>query len=129
MAELWQALGQLFTSLGNVLAGWQPYLAAIVLLIAWIAWWLWGVNWPRAWAFLAEGAWVPLVLLMIVAALVWSRIAPWTRFNFWGQLGGVTLLVLLALFCGWLQGVMHWMPTDVPLEPPAVGHDHGHGHP
>jgi hypothetical protein len=128
VAEFWQALGQLLTSVGNLLEGLGPYLAGIVLLVVWIAWWLWGVNWSRAWPFLAQGAWVPLVLLVIVAALVWSEIAPLPMLNFWAHLGGVTGLVLLALFCGWLQGVMHWTPTEMALEPPADHHDHGHGH-
>src|SRR5262245_52782375 len=64
------------------------------LVIAWVAWWLWGVNWKNAWARLREGAWAPLVLLMILIALVWSRISPGDlQFlgllnipNFWAQL-------------------------------------------
>src|SRR5216683_3013877 len=47
-----------------------------LLLTAWLAWWLWGVNWKQAWAVLAQGAWLPVLLLMIVGALVWSQISP-----------------------------------------------------
>jgi hypothetical protein len=109
-----------------------------VLFIVWIAWWLWGVNWKRGWAFLGQGAWAPLVLLMLVSALVWSRIAPGrcdclgivSVPNFLWQLGYVSMLVAIALFCGWLQGVFHWSPAEINLEPPLHGHgghDHGHG--
>ena len=105
-----------------------------VLFIVWIAWWLWGVNWKRAWAFLGQGAWAPFVLLMIVSALVWSRIAPSSGNclgfmivpNFWWQLGYIGMLVAVMFFCGWLQAVMHWAPADINLEPPAHGHGHRH---
>src|SRR5262245_49954068 len=113
--------------------GW-PY----VLLLVWIAWWLWGVNWKRAWAFLGQGAWAPLLLLMVVSALAWSRIAPGSCLllgfipvpNFWCQLGYVGMLVALMFFCGWLQNVFQWAPADINLDPPPVARedDHGHGH-
>jgi hypothetical protein len=107
-----------------------------LLLIAWLAWWLGGVNWNTAWAVLAEGAWLPVILIMIVGALVWSQIAPSdcaclgfiTVPNFWWQLGGVSLLVAITLFCGWLQGVFGWTPVAVSLEPPEPTAEHGHAH-
>ena len=108
-----------------------------LLLIPWLAWWLWGVNWKRAWAVLAQGAWLPLLLLVIVTALVWSQMAPSDCTclgfvavpNFWWQLGGVSLLVAITLLCGWLQGVFDWTPAEVSLEPPeapAMHHEHEH---
>src|SRR5437763_1131546 len=83
-----------------------------------------------AWPVLAEGAWVPVVLLMLVGALAWSRISPGpctclgfvTLPNFWWQLGAVGGLVALALFCGWLQGLLGWAPEEVNLEPPSAPH-------
>jgi hypothetical protein len=108
------------------------------LLIAWVAWWLWGVNWNKAWAVLARGGWVPVALLTVIAAAAWSAMAPSTYdfldlfliANFWWQLAAVTLVVLLALFCGWLQGVLGWAPAEINLDPPAPAHhDHAHGHP
>src|SRR5262245_10432962 len=77
------------------------------LRIAWLAWWLFGVNWQRTWNYLAQGAWAPVVLLMLVAALVWSRVSPG---NFWGQVGMISLVVGLTLFCGWLQLQFRWTP-------------------
>ena len=107
------------------------------LLLAWLAWWLWAVDWKKTWSFLGRGAWAPLVLLLLISALVWSRLAPSecdclgfvTVPNFWWQLGSVGLLAALTLFCGWLQGLMNWAPAEISLDPPAaVAHDHGHGH-
>jgi hypothetical protein len=108
-----------------------------LLLIAWLAWWLWGVNWKNVWPVLAEGAWLPVLLIMIVAALVWSEIAPSdctclgfvTVPNFWWQLGGVGLLAAITLLCGWLQAVFGWSPAEVSLAPtaaPVLEHEHGH---
>ena len=80
----------------------------------------------------------PLTVLAVAGALVWSQIAPstyalfglFTVPNFWWQLGGVGLLVLLTLFCGFVQGAYNWSPAEVEIEPPAEdhGHDHGHSH-
>ena len=108
-----------------------------LLLIPWLAWWLWGVNWKSVWPVLAEGAWLPVLLIMIVTALVWSEIAPSdcgclgfvTIPNFWWQLGGVGLLAAVTLLCGWLQTAFGWSPAEVSLEPttaPALEHEHGH---
>jgi hypothetical protein len=125
--ELPEGLARVFTTLLHLLPGGL-----------WCAWWLWAVNWKKAWPVLAEGAWAPVVLLMLMAAMVWSRIAPSpcdclgfvTVPNGWWQLGSVAALVATALFCGWLQGYFGWTPREVSVEPPpaATGHGHGHGH-
>ena len=93
----------------------------------WCAWWLCCVNWKKTWPVLAGGGWAPVLLLMLVAALAWSRIFPascnclgFPIANFIWQLGSVTALVLVALFCGWLQGRFGWTPPDVSFEPAAT---------
>ena len=128
LRELLIALGTLAYELFTL--GWH-YILFILLIV----WSLWAVNWSRAWAALRQGAWAPLILLMLVTALVWSRISPTscdclkivTIPNFWWQLGYVSMLVAIIFFCGWLQAVFHWAPAEVDLNPPAAhGHDHGH---
>ena len=133
MADLWQSLVDLFWNLVSLLDVLLHLLMTWALLIAWVAWWLWGVNWVHAWDWLRRGAWVAVVLMVLIAALVWSQIAPsdlnlgFTHVpNFWWQLVGTALLACLALFCGWLQGVLQWAPADVSLEPPEPSHDHAH---
>jgi hypothetical protein len=108
-------------------------LLPLVLLALWCAWWLWCVNWQKAWPVLSEGGWVPLVLLVLVVALAWSSISPSTCrclgfpiANFLWQLIGVTGLTLLMLFCGWVQGRLGWTPAEVSFEPPPPEHGHGH---
>jgi hypothetical protein len=71
-------LVQLFNALGEILVLVARWLAAWSLLIVWVVWWLWGVNWRKVWPVLAGGAWAPVVLLLLVGALVWSQIAPTT---------------------------------------------------
>lgn len=116
---------------------WYVGVRGAILFGAWTAWWLFGVNWSRAWAFLAGGAWVPLSVLIVVSALVWSQITPSDCAclgfavvpNFWWQLGGIGLVTAVTLFYGWLQGVMFWTPHEIELEPSGEhGHDHAHGH-
>jgi hypothetical protein len=106
------------------------------LLVVWLAWALFGINWKRAWPVLAEGAWAPVVLLTILVPLVWASLFP-TAFaglgfvvipNFWWQLIAVWLLVAATCFCGWLQGVLNYTPPEISTEPPADDHGHGHGH-
>ncbi len=111
---------------GSVLLLLLPY-------VLWCAFWLWAVNWKKAWAVLAQGGWAPLVLLMGMVTMVWSRVAPgpcdclgFVRIpNFWWQLGDVLLLVGLAFFCGWLQGYLQQTPFEVEVEPVPEAHGHG----
>jgi hypothetical protein len=127
---LWDALYQLVVSLWLLLVEVFRLGLTYAVLIFYAAWWLWGVNWQKLWPTLARGAWAPLLLLTVIAALAWAEIAPGTWHgvpNFWWQLGASGLLVGLALFCGWLQGVFGWTPPEINLEP-ALGHNHDHGH-
>ena len=124
LGQLLNILSSLATVLGDLVLWIGRFVMAHLLIILWIGWWLFAVNWYKVWRFLARGAWVPLLLLMIVAAFVASQMLP--TGNFWRQLGEVAVLVAVALFCGWLQGVFGWAPADVDLEPPvAAAHDHG----
>ena len=98
------------------------------LWIVWIAWWLLAVDWRQGWHVLGRGAWMPLILLGVVSAFVWSRIAPYDcpacgLGNFWWQLGYVGMLAGIVLICGWLQGLFRWAPPVLDLNP---SHDHGH---
>jgi hypothetical protein len=133
--DLWQSFWQIMVSVGVFVVDLLRLGVHWWLVVAWIAWWLVGVNWKKLWPVLAGGAWVPLVLLMFLGALAWSRMAPSecncfgfvTIPNFWWQLGSVGLLVSLTFFCGRLQGIFGWTPEEVNLDPPAPT-AHGHAH-
>ncbi len=143
MTELVTVVQQLGTDLSTLFVLLVKLAVPYWLALVWVATWLWVVDWRRLWPTLAEGAWAPLTLLVLMIALVWAMVAPqpyplnddWAVANFWWQLGAVGLLVSVAFFCGWLQGVLQWYPVGVALESPTpdAHSDHGaevpHGHP
>jgi hypothetical protein len=105
---------------------------ALWLLFAAIC--LWAINWKKTRHVLAIGGWVPALLLILLIAIVWSRIDPRPCAvcglpNFWWQLGYTSMLAAIAMVLGWVQSVMHWTPHEFNLDPPAHAHGHGgHGH-
>ena len=114
----------------------QPWLSELIAVLLWMAFWLFAINWKKMWAVLAAGAWLPLVLLGLMSAVVWSRISPTpcsclgfvTLPNMLWQLGAVTGLIGLALFSGWLQEQLGYAPHETSVEPAPAGHGHHHGH-
>lgn len=146
MSALWYTLLQLFKVLGQLILELGQLAGDHALLLFFLAWCLWGINWQKAWPVLARGAWAPLGLLLITVALAWSQLLPSacdclaivTVPNFWWQLGAVGLFAAIALFCGWLQGVFGWAPPEIQLEPAGLvhgpfhehrlEHNHAHGH-
>src|SRR5262245_11518070 len=122
----------------------MTWLTQSLTIIAWalplvflIAWCLWGINWRNAWPVLGIGGWIPFVLVLLMAAKVWSlvdrrhlTVAGVTLHNYWWQLLATGILASIALFCGYLQMQMGYEPATVNLDPPAHdphGHDdHGH---
>ncbi len=125
--DLWQSFWQIMLSVGEFAVELLRLGLHWSLLLAWVAWWLWGVNWKKLWPVLAGGAWVPLVLLMFLSALAWSQLVPTKWANFWWQLGEIGLLVSLTFLCGWLQGIFGWTPAEVYLDPPATSaHERAH---
>src|SRR5947209_3448880 len=132
MSEILHTLVELFVVLGRLIAELLAFGLHWLLLIFWMAWWLAAVNWKKAWPVLAMGGWIPLTLLTIVGAFVWSQVVPSTPTflggvlpNFWWQFLACGVIVGSALFAGWLQGVLGWSPVEVNLEPaPHAEHDH-----
>jgi hypothetical protein len=126
MAEFWDTLGLLVSNLWTLLVLLLGLVFRWALVIAWVAWWLFAVDWKKAWPVLARGGWAPAVLLVIVTALAWSRLdaTPTEQGDFWWRLAYVSGLAALALVCGWLQGVFGFELPEISVEP--VG-EHGPG--
>jgi hypothetical protein len=114
-------------------------LSLLIVLVPYALWTLYclfAINWKKMWPTLAEGAWVPVLLLIVLIALVWSQIraSDMTLFgvihvgNFWWQLGALLLLTGLGLFAGWVQDRYDWAPFDYAVEPAEHGHPHDHVH-
>ncbi len=126
MSDTWEGLGQqLLLILSKILEKLIQDALGWSLVIAWLAWCLFGINWKKAWGVLAQGAWAPLVLAMVLVALAWSQMTPEAP-DFWWKLLQVCLVVVASFFCGWVQGYFHWEPAEINLEPPAHGVN-GHG--
>lgn len=142
MLELWNTLLELAVLLLTMLALLGTALLMVLslalrwgLLIAWLTWWLWGADWRNLWPVLAQGAWIPVALLVFVVALAWAKVSPRTLNlggfvvpNFWWQFGASVLIAGSAAFCGWLQMRWGWHPPEVALEPASPTHDEDHGH-
>ena len=58
-------------SLLSLLLFWIP-----PLLVAWIVFWLFAVNWVKLRQVLLSGGWIGLILTGLVTILVWGSVAP-----------------------------------------------------
>src|SRR5262245_5758104 len=132
--EILDSLWQLLVDIGRLLAALGQFGLRWWLLLLWLAWWTCAVDWRKAWPALRQGAWAPVLLLIVMAALAWSRLDArplplgfTTVGNFWWQLGAVSLFAASALVCGWVQGLIRSAPPEMNLDPPAAT-DQGHGH-
>src|SRR2546425_80601 len=119
---LWQLVVNLFQLLASVLA----LAAQWWFVIVWIAWWTFAVDWRKVRPVMSQAAWAPVILLVLLIALAWSRINPvefsWGIVvlpNFWWQLIAVIMIVVLTLLCGVLQDALGFTPAQIDLEPPA----------
>jgi len=136
VAEFLHSLLQVLTDLWQLVRLILIPVLLILPLLLWFLFCLLAVNWKKMWPVLREGGWVPLTLLTILVALVWSQIQPNSvRLfgfvhvgNFWWQAGAVALLAGLGLFAGWMQQRYSWFPLEIPVEPPPLEHGHGHEH-
>lgn len=140
MSNLLHALQQLGESLWSLLGALQGVLIPWLPLLAWIAFWLFAVNWQALRLIFARGGWVGVVLLGVVAVLVWGVISPRLQpadvfglkvSNFVEKTVYVSVLVCIMFFCGSLQlsGFCRGYCQFDELAPPGEhGHgDHGHG--
>ena len=100
------ALAELLVELVQFVAPWTP-------LLAWIAFWLFAVNWRVLSPILAKGGWVGVLLTMLMTILIWGVIAePEGGFHylyglkvgsFTGKTIYVTSLFTIAALCGTVQ--------------------------
>lgn len=139
MSELWNSLVQLFDALLHLVLSLGGLLVPFLPLVAWVAFWLFAVNWRKLSTVLRQGGWTGVALIGFVTILVWGLIAPppdgahhilgLTLSNYYGKLVYVTTLVCIMLLCGSVQlsGALDCCVTFA--EAPADDHGHSnHGH-
>jgi hypothetical protein len=135
--DLLAALGTLLWALFHALVPWTP-------LLAWIAFWLFAVDWVRLREIQLRGGVIGLVLIALIAILVWGVAAPPESgrhsllglhvSNFFGKAIYVTALIVIMQLCGAVQlsgccgSLIH---LDVPIggEGDHDQHHGGDGHP
>lgn len=135
LLQLVTALWQLVVALFFVITPWTP-------LIAYLAFWLFAVDWNKLRLVLVKGGWIGLLLIVFVTTLVWGLIAPpaggyhnllgLQLSNFAGKFAYVAALTVMMLLCGSVQlsglcGRWAYFPEIAPLDDHGHGHDH-HGH-
>lgn len=116
-------------------AHFETILTTLLPFALWCIWWLLCVNWTKLWPVLGRGAWAAVVLFVLMAGSIWGWLDP-VECHIFGiivsplawHLGSAIILLAVALFCGWLQGLIHWNPPDFPVQPTLATHDHGHSH-
>ena len=139
LRQLWESLGSLFLALAGVLLPWTP-------LAAWIAFWLYSVNWQKLRPTLAKGGWTGVFLLGALTVLVWGTISPSSvKADVYGLLVSnyvektvyVSALICIMFFCGSLQlsgfcgECCRFEEQELVAEDHHGGHaadDHGHDH-
>ncbi|MFQ5733495.1 MAG: hypothetical protein ACE5KM_16275 [Planctomycetaceae bacterium] len=105
LVNLFDALWGVVVSLVQVVAPWTP-------LLAWIAFWLFAVNWVKLRQVMIQGGWIGVVLIGSVIVLVWGTVAPpqdghlmlgMKLSNYVGKTVYVTVLFCIMFLCGSLQ--------------------------
>lgn len=111
---------EVLTNLVTLLASVWHLVMSIVLLIlpwtpllAWLAFWLFAVNWVQLRAVLLRGGWIGVLLFGFAMILIWGVIAPppdgyhhffgLTLSNYVGKTVYVTALLTIMLLCGSVQ--------------------------
>jgi hypothetical protein len=116
MPQLIESLQQFLSAAWNLLLSifglFGPNLGLWLFLAAWIAYFLFAVNWVHLRRVLLDGGWVGLLLIGLVIILVWGTVAPPDGYhslfglrlsNYVGKTVYVTALACIMLLCGSIQ--------------------------
>jgi len=112
-SRLWDNLVNLLLALWGVLVALVELIAPWTPLIAWIAFWLFAVNWVKLREVMIRGGWIGVVLIGLVMVLVWGTVAPpeggvhyilgLSLSNYVGKTVYVTVLLCIMFLCGSVQ--------------------------
>jgi hypothetical protein len=141
MHPLDQSLLQLLSALGNVVVALGALVVPFLPLVAWVAFWLFAVNWTKLRVVLLQGGWIGLLLIGLVAVLIWGTVSQppsgvhqflgLTLGNFVGKTVLVTTLICIMFLCGSVQlsgSCGQWCQFDEPAaETSHGGHSHANG--
>jgi len=145
MLELLTSLQELLVAGWNVLTTLLGLLLPWTALFAWVAYWLFAVNWVKLREVMIQGGWIGVLLIGLMMVLVWGVVAPpvdgvhrlfgLSVSNFTGKTVYVTALFTIMFLCGSVQLSGACGPLAALAEGPSDddhgdghGHDHGHDH-
>ncbi|GIX03858.1 MAG: hypothetical protein KatS3mg113_0864 [Planctomycetaceae bacterium] len=139
LTNLWLviwSLSQLVLSLLFLMLPWSP-------LLAWVAFWLFAVNWVKLREILLQGGIIAVFLIALMTILVWGLVSPpvsgshyivgLTVGNFVGKTVYVTSLLVIMFLCGSVQltglcdAWLHFADDGAVTEDHPHTDDH-HGH-
>ncbi len=113
MEELINSLLQLLIAVLSVLVSFGAILLPWTPLVAWIVFWLFGVNWLKLREVILQGGWLGVLLIGLMIVLIWGLIAPppggihqmfgLTLSNFVGKTVYMTELFCIMFLCGSVQ--------------------------
>jgi hypothetical protein len=135
MSALFHAISELISSIADLLTAVVGLVLPWAPLVAWIAFWLFAVNWVKLRETLAKGGWIGLALIAAIMVLVWGNIAPGDgTFDFYGlkvsnfveKTVYVSGLVVIMFLAGALQ-LSGFCANCMQFEEPVQLAD-GHGH-
>jgi hypothetical protein len=143
MESLLESLLQLVTAMWNVVASSVAFLFPLLPLFAWVAFWLFAVDWAKLRRVMLDSGWIAVALLALLAVMVWGSVSPpadgyhlipgLMLTNYFGKLVYVTALVCIMFLCGAVQlggCCAGWVPAqeaEAADEPAEHGHgQHGH---
>lgn len=111
--EVLLSIWNVVVAVANLLVELVLFVAPWVPLLAWIAFWLFAVNWKKLYPILPNGGIIGVILTGLMAILVWSVIAEPVGgvhhlyglkvTNVYGKLMYVTSLFVIAALCGSVQ--------------------------
>lgn len=133
MEALIDSIQQLFFSLVGIGSSLFSLVLPWTPLIAWVAFWLYAVNWVKLREIFLKGGWAGFLLLAFVMILVWGAVAPPVSgshnllglklSNYVGKTVYVTFMFCIILICGSVQLSGAVRPT-FPEEDPEPEHAH-----
>ena len=101
-----RGVGHIVRSVGAVV-----FIAPVLPLLCWAAFWLFAVDWTRMRQIMLKGGWLGVVLIGAVMVIVWQQISPTTQAvlgltelsGYVEKLVYVTALVSVMFVCGAVQ--------------------------
>ena len=133
--EVLQSIWNVVVAVAQLLVEVVQFVAPWIPLLAWIAFWLFAVNWKVLYPILMKGGMIGVLLTALMTVLVWSlisspedgvhRLYGLAVSNAVGKTIYVTSLTVIAFLCGSVQlsgSCGKWCRFEEPVEEESHAH-------